>query len=692
MEKVEITAAADSYDARREDTASKIVVGHEEIVKYGDTSVLDVLKRLPGVTVSGASGRGEIRMRGLGSGYTQVLVNGERVPAGFSMDALAPDSVERIEIIRAASAEYSTQSIAGTINIVLKKTVKNAQRELKAGMSGARHVLGPNASLLLSDRTGELSYSLTTNAFYSHFVRDAPGTEQRTSPAGLLVQDDVSTFHEDGALNGINVGPRLNWTFANGDTLTSQSFVNLWRYNSRADSATVSRTGTAADYPFLAWDMHNQSLFMRTDLNWVKKLEAGAKLDLKIGTTAGNLRSESARTGYTARDGAPLLTSDVATRSSDRGYTSMGKYASPLGGGHALALGWDGGLNKRTERRTEVASAFAPDLNEEPENSDLRYNGEVRRLAAYAQDEWNVTPRWSVYLGVRWEGIATDVSGDGFDAATSRTSVWSPLFQTLYKLADSKGDQLRFALTRTYKAPGTQSLIPRIQKAANNKENEPDYTGNPGLRPELAVGFDAAYDHYWAEGAMVSVSASARRISDYTRNDITLIGGRHVSRPVNDGKASTRGLEFDAKFPLVSVLADAPPVDLRINLSRNWSSVDAVAGPYNRVDQQTPFSATFGMDYKAGQLSCGGSYSLRTAGPVRISDSQASWQSVRRDLALYALWKFSVKDQLRVSVSNLLAQDEVSDSTYADPVRGSTVRRSVTPGDPSMRVALEMKF
>ncbi|UUZ49233.1 hypothetical protein LP420_01975 [Massilia sp. B-10] len=77
---------------------------------------------------------------------------------------------------------------------------------------------------------------------------------------------------------------------------------------------------------------------------------------------------------------------------------------------------------------------------------------------------------------------------------------------------------------------------------------------------------------------------------------------------------------------------------------------------------------------------------------MRISDTQASWQSVRRDLALYALWKFSAKDQLRVSVSNLLAQDEVSDSIYADPVRGSTVRRSVTPGDPSMRVALEMKF
>jgi outer membrane receptor for ferrienterochelin and colicins len=32
--------------------------------------------------------------------------------------------IERIEVLRAASAEFSTQSIAGTINIVLKKAVK----------------------------------------------------------------------------------------------------------------------------------------------------------------------------------------------------------------------------------------------------------------------------------------------------------------------------------------------------------------------------------------------------------------------------------------------------------------------------------------------------------------------------------------------------------------------------------------
>jgi outer membrane receptor for Fe3+-dicitrate len=56
MQKVEIKGSAAKYDARRDDTASKTVVSAEEIQKYGDTSVNDVLKRLPGITVGGAAG------------------------------------------------------------------------------------------------------------------------------------------------------------------------------------------------------------------------------------------------------------------------------------------------------------------------------------------------------------------------------------------------------------------------------------------------------------------------------------------------------------------------------------------------------------------------------------------------------------------------------------------------------------
>ncbi|MBP6246248.1 MAG: TonB-dependent receptor plug domain-containing protein, partial [Limnohabitans sp.] len=119
-------------EVRRESTASKIVIGREEIEKQGDATLGDVLKRLPGVTVQGAPGRGgAIRMRGLGGGYTQILLDGERMPPGFSVDSLTPEQVERIEILRAPTAETGAQAIAGTINIVLREGQRANPDDLK---------------------------------------------------------------------------------------------------------------------------------------------------------------------------------------------------------------------------------------------------------------------------------------------------------------------------------------------------------------------------------------------------------------------------------------------------------------------------------------------------------------------------------------------------------------------------------
>ncbi|MES2017187.1 MAG: TonB-dependent receptor [Pseudomonadota bacterium] len=694
IQKVEVKAAAGTYEARRDDTASKIVLNHDEIIKYGDTNVLDVLKRLPGVTVSGAAGRGgEIRMRGLGSGYTQVLINGERAPAGFSMDSLAPDSIERIEVMRAATAEFSTQSIAGTINIVLKKAIQNAQRELKAGVGGGKGSIAPTYNLQLSDRLDQLSYSFTLNGFHNRFTRDTPTEEEGTDLAGNRSLLRHTSDHVHGGYDGINLGPRLNWTFANGDTLTSQSFVNFGHYKQSSHAVALASIGSQTTYPVVDWDVDNQNLYLRSDLNWVKKLGEGAKLDLKIGGVLGGQSNDSYRDGYSAPGGLQTLDNHVKSRGADRNVTTTAKYSTPLGDGHALAAGWDGARSSREDTRIqrETHMAGTPPAMV-PANTDETYTGIVTRLAAYAQDEWNVTPRWSVYLGLRWEGISTAVSGSNFIDTTTRTSVWSPLFQTLYKLPDSKGDQLRLALTRTYKAPGTQSVIPRRFTQANNNSTEPDFQGNPQLKPELALGLDASYEHYWEQGAMVSVSASMRHIDGYTRNDVGQAPDGHwVLKPINDGMAVTRGLELEAKFPLTSVIKDAPAIDLRASLSRNWSSVDAVKGPNNRLDQQTPFSATLGLDYKTGRLTTGGSYAFRNGGMVKQSEFQSSYLSARRDLEAYGLWKFDLKNQLRVALTNILAQDYVNESSYLEPT-GSFRRRAVYPGDVSLRATMEMKF
>ncbi|MCU6498529.1 TonB-dependent receptor [Rugamonas sp. A1-17] len=703
MQKVEIKGAAASYDPRRDDTASKTVVTSEEIQKYGDTSVNDVLKRVPGITVSGAAGRsgGEIRMRGLGSGYTQILINGERAPAGFAIDSLAPEVIERIEVLRAASAEFSTQSIAGTINIVLKKALKSAQREVKFSEAKGSKFSSPSVSLQMSDKLGGTSYSFGGNAWRYMYNRTTPSFDTGTDATGQPNLDRATTSQDQGRADGMNLSPRVNWTLDNGDTLTSQTFVNLNHFVGNGHRRTTTTLGLDPDYDRIDSTFSSHNAFGRTDLNWVHKLDGGAKLDLKAGISDNRNTSDSLQFG--GNNGKPAtLERTVISTSGEKGFSTQGKHSRPLtfsvapadGKGeasteHALAMGWDAGITKRDDTRMQREAALP---GATPDNSDEGFSAKVTRLALYGQDEWNLTPLWSLYTGLRWEGLDTRSDGNTFDAVQQRSSVFSPMMQTLYKFPNKK-DQLRLALTRTYKAPSTASLIPRKFTSTNNSPTEPDRRGNPHLKPELALGLDASFEHYWGEGGLLSASASMRRIENYTHQGLLYEDQRWVSTSINDGRAETRGIELEAKFPVRALVDHAPALDLRASVSRNWSRVESVPGPDNRLDQQTPLSATLGVDYKSpnGALSTGGSFSFRNGGLARLSGTQGGYTSVRRDLDVYALWKIDTQNNLRIAVSNLLAQDYVTESLYSD-ANGTQNRLNVASGETQLRVTVEKRF
>jgi outer membrane receptor for ferrienterochelin and colicins len=679
---VEIKGSADAYNARRDDTATRIIVSHDEIVKFGDTNVVDVFKRLPGITVSGNGPRGgEVRMRGLGSGYTQILVDGERAPAGFSIDTLAPENIERIEIIRAATADLSTQAIAGTINIVLRKAVKKPQRDLTLRTAdGEGAGLSPGFNLQVADRRDKLSWSFAVNGNRNNFARTAPVTDADSAPSGAVAALRHHSVVDDGHFSRLGLMPRVNWSFDGGDTLTWQARANLNSFARNLYDTSEVLAGPPSAYPYTEEHETTRGHSLQSDLTWASKLVSGAKVDIKLSGYFGRQREGNHQLGYTANGGALSAEGLVASRNRDGGYSTTARYALALGGGHALAAGWDAGIDQRDDARRHVQLPVE------------EYSAEVSRLAVFAQDEWTLTPAWSLYAGLRWEGIATAVSGNTFADIGSRSRVWSPVFQTLYKVPGKKGDQLRFALTRTYQAPRTQSLIPRLSKTLNNRSVELDFRGNPQLGPELAVGFDTSYEHYWAAGAMVSVSASMREIDENIRiATYEESPGHWVSSQVNDGQAHTRGLEFEAKFPLKAVMVNAPAIDLRASVSRNWSSVDSVPGPNNRLAQQTPVSATLGIDFKSGRLGTGASYVFRNGGPVRISAHEATYISVRRDLDAYALWKVDAKQQWRLSLSNLLGQDQTNARIHTD-ASGTSRRLSVYPSNTVVRLALELKY
>jgi iron complex outermembrane receptor protein len=82
-------------------------------------------------------------MRGLGGGYTQILIDGERAPRGFSLEDLAPEQVERVEIYRAPTAETGARAIGGTINVITREGFTKRLNDLRASVAVENGQLQP---------------------------------------------------------------------------------------------------------------------------------------------------------------------------------------------------------------------------------------------------------------------------------------------------------------------------------------------------------------------------------------------------------------------------------------------------------------------------------------------------------------------------------------------------------------------
>jgi outer membrane receptor protein involved in Fe transport len=684
IQKVEVKGSVSSYDPRRDDTASKTVLNSDEIKKYGDDNIYDVLKRAPGVTVTGNS----IRMRGLAGGYTQILVNGDRPPPGFSLDNLAPDQIERIEIIRSASAEYSMQSIAGTINIILRKVVAKAQHDLR--LNAMRTPQNRNGSVngTWANKVGDLSYFLNGGTYGGTSESSSWNSDQFILPSGVLKQSRESNYLGNGRYLGAYFFPRLSWKLANGDELNLQAGtqVNRMRWGGASKTDNLVGTFPSPDWVESVNSNPNSQFMVRGEIGWIAKL-AGGKLDLSMSSERSRNSGDSDSELYTENRALRLWRDwDTTTRASRNSI--RGKFTRSLFDGHALSTGMDASVQKTDETRDRREQSG----NATPTQIVENFEPQITRLAAFLQDEWSITKQWSVYLGTRWEGVQTDSEGTGLANTSSRNHVLSPVAQTLYKFPNNSGRQLRLALTRTYKAPTLEQLTAKRYESALNTRFSPDSSGNPALRPELANGIDLGYEHFWGPGALFAVTASKRTITEYIRTRLDEDAqGRWLYQPLNDGTAHVRSLEAEFKLPLKLLAAAAEGFDGRVSVSRNWSHVDTVPGPDNRLDAQVPVSANLGLDYKKGDFGAGASLAYQQGGWVRISDAQSSRQQTRRDLDAYAFWKLNPRYQLRLSLGNLLGMGNSSERLYED-ASGISRQSNAQAGFTRVGLNVEMKL
>ncbi|WP_260473386.1 TonB-dependent receptor plug domain-containing protein [Stenotrophomonas maltophilia] len=675
------------YDARRDDTASRIVVDHDTLQRHGDTDLLEALKRLPGVSVSnGAPGRpGTVSLRGLGTGYTQILLNGQRTPAGFSLDSLATDLIERIEILRAPSADQGMGAIAGTLNIVTRAPVAKDSQRLTVSWTDTQGRMTPSASWRQARSNLDRDVSLTATATARAFLVEERSREDAWDGVGTPLLHRQSRLRATGQRDSVSLSPSLTFRTSDDTTLSLQALVDAsdFRRDMTIDWDTL--LGPALRTPHYRQRTHLRLDQGQVSAEWEKKLSDGGSLNLRLAMD-GN------REDYRFREqGQDEAQQDNLFDRTDAklhvlGGTTRVKWTLPAWGRHTLQVGAESSMDSRRESRVQQLHSSP---SEPSTVSDLSFDARLHRVALYAQDEFPWGARSAFYVGGRWEQLQTRSEGRNFATTRHRASVFTPVLQGLWKRAKGK-DQLRVSLSRSFRAPALRSLVPRPYTSTNNRPLNPDEIGNPSLRPELAWGLDAAWEMHGSEGTQGSIGGYLRRIDAPIRNETVLRDGRWLSTPVNGTRAMAWGIEMDGRMPLARLYRRGPDIELRGNATWNHSRVRDLPGPDNRIEDQVPFTASASLDYRiSSRWSSGLAYTHRSGGRIRYSLSELDITSYRRELEAWAQYATERHGKLRLTASNLLAQD-IETGQWRFDEGGSQVLRNTRRSVPSLRLQWEL--
>jgi outer membrane receptor for ferrienterochelin and colicins len=672
---VEISVTAERDDPRRFESASKITIPTEELTKYNDASLLDAVKRLPGITVDGT----EIRFRGLGTGYTQILIDGDPAPLDFTLDSLAPDVVERIEIYKTPTANLSAQSIAGTINIVLKKKTKNHHLSSKVGVAYNQGNKSPSVTLDGSENFEHFSYQVTGVASKNSVSQSSHIDEYDYDASHSIVTQRAISRAFDQETITYNVTPTLSWKNQK-DSIHWQLLLQHFETPFLFDLNEQTLIGLPSDYPYGRSQSRDAKRDLyRSNLTWSHAFSEGS-LESKINMSYQGRHSNFYFYGYDP-SGEFALDRNIPSSTLTRNLVSKEEYVQQLSTDHSLAAGWDASITQRSDNRLQVDRA--PPSEAIVYTLDQVYDARVVRKALYAQDDWTLSSALDTYLGMRYEMTNVRITGPDFTPASNNTGIFSPIAQLIWKMPYNSKDQVRVGIAHTTRAPSTGDLVPRrFTVNSDNGPANPDNQGNPNLKPERAWGIDVSYESYFHDGGLLSVSGYARHIDDVMVPILFTDGTEWVVSTVNGGTAKVYGTELEFKLPLQGILRSKSKLLLKGDVSANWSHVDNIPGPNNRLAEQTPFTANLALEYEpAGHLSGGASIRYTAEYTAKATTTLSDYFGATQSFDLYGVWTLSPTSRIKLSIENLLHRNEVSAALYADAVSASNRYSAGDEGD-----------
>jgi outer membrane receptor protein involved in Fe transport len=684
-----------AYRNRVETSEPTLQYGTEYFQRFEPLTAGDALKRVPSVTfLSDVIESDGARLRGLPPGYTQILINGERVPGSsadrsFFLDRIPAELISRVEIIRSSSARRTGDAVAGSLNIVLRDGYELDGGYIRAGtlyyddeefepsvgaVFGGQ--VGPGRLLLGANLQGRHNPKIKQSLRYGDSPENNPDYaaedfDNREDQTDTRDGKDYS-FNGTYEIDGADTNFKLSGFYVRTDrTETERSFEYddptvitgpVSTGNLLTDNANVAEIDQE-NYSFDGKLWHEWSLGKTSvRVGYAKFDEKRRETEYEIDFDVDDDENPAFEGELTATDIVDeefsvklehefklsesvnlVIGGFLQNKDRDSAVFKADEEAEFAG----LAATWDQFSNNPTELSSGFGELEAADGGVSTISEDRR------DLFALIEGKSN---GFSWEVGVRYE--TTDLTITDFtDAAAipTQTNSYEKLLPSAsFKLDLTDRDRIIGSVARTNRRPGFDFISPALLE---EEVGDSDLLGNPALDPETAWGVDLGYEHRIGDGGIVGINFFYRDVQDLIELVNTGVEGSEgegtfVFQPQNIGDGKVYGVEFDLSTDLGFI--GLPNTGIFGNVSWLDSEVTDFIGE-RRFNDQSKYVYNFGFiqDFPAYGAAFGATYRKQGSAYGRVIAEEVT-TTYGADLEIFVEKRIGDSFTIRAVGSNLL--------------------------------------
>ncbi|WP_033007309.1 TonB-dependent receptor plug domain-containing protein [Vibrio harveyi] len=206
MERMVVTASLTQHSELTA-PASVSVITADDLAKMPVKDISEAVRSATGVSVlsSTAYGRNTIRIRGLDSKHTLVLINGRRINSqdalirgnDFDLSSIPLTAVQRIEVVRGpVSSLYGSEAMGGVVNVILKSPTKETSGSVGLEYESILEGDGGDGVKGHAYASGEVAQNLEGSIIVESSSRDPWRTDTNPTFDALEKKDTTNVFGE----------------------------------------------------------------------------------------------------------------------------------------------------------------------------------------------------------------------------------------------------------------------------------------------------------------------------------------------------------------------------------------------------------------------------------------------------------------------------------------------------------------